>query len=359
MWRDDGNADKGQYKNCAHTRAAQLNTNFWFGWILEASDPSEISKIKDRPGGASEPTTMDEDMLEPLHEKIPQRRNGDTYHNESIHTFGKRSSMFGRTAGLSKLFETSCNLSWHAPPPKWSFRNGIETTPINMPHMSETHLSLLKEIGEEYTMVSRDPQFSRDHTADVLMRNWLGYFLAAMENHEDADSRDMEATTLLYYTVKIAGEKVPAMLDAGSGLEAVIGLETATRLGLQNQFEKHGNPIRVRTAYPAAPPWICTNFIPMKVQMGRFTFTAKFNVLPVSFGIILGLPWLVKYNPAIDWATWDLDIAKNMPSGTRKYRIKTHSPMGNMRPSPAVYYGPPINPIGGPCSSRRQSGCHF
>jgi hypothetical protein len=236
MWCVDSGADSDQYNNCAHTRTVQHNKNFWSGWIPEGSNPSDNLVIDDRSGGASEPRTVDEDMLEPLHEKNPQRRRGDTFHSESTHAFGKKSSMFGRTARLSKLFENTCNLSWHDPPPKWGLRDGTEETRINMPSMSETHISLLKEIGEECEMLSRDAQIFRDRASDTLMKNWLGFFLTAMENHDDTDSRDMETTTLLYYTVKIAGEKVPAMLDAGSGLEAVIGLETATRLGLQNQF---------------------------------------------------------------------------------------------------------------------------
>ena len=52
--------------------------------------------------------------------------------------------------------------------------------------------------------------------------------------------------------------KISAMLDAGCGVETVIGYDTAIKLGLKTQFQELSNPIRVSTADPKAQPWVCT-----------------------------------------------------------------------------------------------------
>ena len=146
------------------------------------------------------------EMQAPLHDKCPKTENKDTRYGEHQHNFEKQGSLFGKTAGISAIFESTANLSWHDPPKLWNVEGAPDTAPINLEHSSHTHLQLLRAIGDDWEEVQYDINFYQNRSTDSLMENWLGYFLTTMENRENTekDTTDVEITPLLYYTVKVA-----------------------------------------------------------------------------------------------------------------------------------------------------------
>jgi hypothetical protein len=282
-WRTDSTSDIDSYRDCAHTITPQLDKAFYSGWIPEISHPTERKNRHVVPkntwtqwiciqGKSAGPADMDTDEIqEPLHEKCPHMEKGDTRYGEHQHSFTRQGILFGKTAGISTIFENTANLSWHDPPKLWYVENGPDRPPVPLENSSYAHQQLLREVGADWEEVLYDNNFHIDRSAEILMRNWLGYFLTTMETRENTEeaTTDVQVTPLLYYTIKVAGMKISAMLDAGSGLETVIGYDTAIKLGLNTQFQLLSNPIRVSTADPKAQPWVCTHLIPLRWEDSR------------------------------------------------------------------------------------------
>ncbi len=119
-------------------------------------------------------------------------------------------------------------------------------------------------------------------------------------------------------TIELKGEiqdrKIRILIDSGSsenfiseGLASQLGIELVNRV----KMYKLADDTQVKTQG-------CLKDV--EIKCGERTFKETVTVLPqLSFDVIFGIPWLRKYNPAINWVSCQVAVK----SGTRKISLPT------------------------------------
>ena len=94
------------------------------------------------------------------------------------------------------------------------------------------------------------------------------------------------------------------MVDSGSTGNFV----SSTFVSLNNlPTQAVANPHNVHLA--DGSEYSCTDRVKLRLSAGMLREVIHFNVIPLQgYDLILGLPWLVKHNPAIDWARRSIEI---------------------------------------------------
>ena len=106
---------------------------------------------------------------------------------------------------------------------------------------------------------------------------------------------------MFYLTSIIRGVRIPALLDSGAS-ENFISTEQCAKLGLR-RFKLVGGECFTAASGQNIP---CTEFVRVRFTLPgeptSFSFPTMLKIVPVGQRIILGLPFLSRFNPHIDWA---------------------------------------------------------
>jgi hypothetical protein len=55
-----------------------------------------------------------------------------------------------------------------------------------------------------------------------------------------------------------------------------------------------------------------TSYIVSVIRIGGLTESVELAIIPlVGYDVILGIPWLQRHNPSIDWASYSISVNSN------------------------------------------------
>jgi len=177
----------------------------------------------------------------------------------------------------------------------------------------KTYVELIEE--------KRDPEqdFWDDETRQDINR--------IMAN-SSPNPRELSATSgeqQLMCNVRIGGKTARAMVDSGA-MGNFMSPATVTRLGLTTELKEDpyhlstvdGTPIEQNEGT------ICIETAEQQMRILEHIETIRFDIAPLGrHEIILGMPWMQKHNPTIDWKQGSLAL--------RRCRKKCHADQGRSR----------------------------
>ena len=104
------------------------------------------------------------------------------------------------------------------------------------------------------------------------------------------------ASPMFYIELFFGKIPVQALLDSGASMNFI-----PERVASELRFRRHklhaGQTIVAATGENIA----CTHFTHVYVQMGVLKFYVNLRIVPMHPDLILGIPFLVRYNPLINW----------------------------------------------------------
>ena len=105
-----------------------------------------------------------------------------------------------------------------------------------------------------------------------------------------------------------------ALIDSGA-TNSCISLAFCDRHGLARRPKSSPVPIRAVNDRPIASGYV-THDLPTSLRVRDHSEIIALNIVSVSFPVILGLDWLRRHNPSIDWARQQLALTCCGPYST-------------------------------------------
>ena len=125
-------------------------------------------------------------------------------------------------------------------------------------------------------------------------------------------------TVLLKLPVQLEGTKAVALLDSGAET-SYVSPEAVKRAGLSPQVKDSPYPLHVANGkrMPGTP--LISEEVTARMQTQRHHEDITLDVMPgLRWDVILGLPWLRKHNPDIDWEKGRLSFQRCERASTAK-----------------------------------------
>ena len=101
--------------------------------------------------------------------------------------------------------------------------------------------------------------------------------------------------------------EVKALVDSGSD-ETFINSELASRYGLATMKLEVPIAITLADGLPASTPFITHRTTLLQLSVGIHLETTTFYVYPIGHSVILGLDWLQRHNPDVNWPSLSLSF---------------------------------------------------
>jgi len=112
----------------------------------------------------------------------------------------------------------------------------------------------------------------------------------------------IQRSTPLVFGATIAGESANVMIDSGSN-RSYISPTLAKKLDKQRKKKAKPYPLIMADGTPAEYDggWIRYEISDAELNLEGHRETITLDILPTKFDIILGIEWLQRHTPMIDW----------------------------------------------------------
>jgi hypothetical protein len=139
---------------------------------------------------------------------------------------------------------------------------------------------------------------------------WLSSIL---QDHRPVQLRSLDSKSLMVYIHLFPAHHnipTPALIDSGCSGHAFIDRDFITTHGISTFALSRPREIRLADGIASD---LITNFAVIPISMSGHIENCFFFVTRLAKGTptILGLPWLQRHNPAVDWIAMSLTFNKN------------------------------------------------
>jgi hypothetical protein len=193
----------------------------------------------------------------------------------------------------------------------WQYHNSLSGRRCNRPDCEVPHH---KNWSEEQDLAEKEARHEALEAKDYL-RNRCDYHQERQVAKVEKDIRLDKPSTYLQVKVRINGREVNAIIDSGSHCN-FMHPETVQKLGL-NWGEKT-DPYRVTGCDGQGlgeTGQVTAETTPITYQIDQDEYVDPFDIMQMaSHEIMLGMPWLQKYNPRVDWIKGTILMGEAPPS---------------------------------------------
>ena len=118
-------------------------------------------------------------------------------------------------------------------------------------------------------------------------------------------------STHLVLTAKIEGKPVRVMIDSGAN-RSYASLRLGQLLSSKRQDKKDPYPLTMADGSPVDHDggWVRKELQEVNLQIGNHHETVSLDITNLKYDIVLGMTWLQRHNPNIDWDTKELEFPK-------------------------------------------------
>jgi hypothetical protein len=135
------------------------------------------------------------------------------------------------------------------------------------------------------------------------LRTRQAFFRTALESARDRSINNIGIDRLIKLTVFVKDVQLKALLDSGAQGN-YISRTAADRAGLSPRYKKNPYPLRVANGEPMpGEDKVTLEVRGAPIRLQHHEEKLDLDILgTAAHDVILGLPWLRKHNPHIDWA---------------------------------------------------------